>query len=347
MSLLATNLMSGSAFGAALLASGVYRPRIIVDQFSLQHSYMLGVFLTASGISALSMAALQSMGWMKSAARTQSSFLSRPYLGNVVGGALVGLGMALSGACPGTVLVQVAVGMRSGRLALAGGVAGGWLYSILRRNDVPPVASVKKTTEGPTALVPPTLHDRFGLDPFAVLAGYDFMILAILCALPLMGYQPPIARTASIIRAGTYIGAAQFLSLLLRRKPVGVSGVYGDLGNRLSQLGKAAFGRSSNAGQGGAALFPFSESTYFAAGLMLGAAALARHQPAFVAASNEVAVSEARSLLGGVIMVLGARLGGGCTSGHGLSGMATFSLASIATTAAMFGFGILASTVLL
>lgn len=52
MSLLATNLISGSAFGAALLASGVYRPRIIVDQFSLQHSYMLGVFLTASGISA-------------------------------------------------------------------------------------------------------------------------------------------------------------------------------------------------------------------------------------------------------------------------------------------------------
>lgn len=40
-------------------------------------------------------------------------------------------------------------------------------------------------------------------------------------------------------------------------------------------------------------------------------------------------------------MVLGAPLAGGCTSGHGISGLATFPWASFVTVAAMFGGGIL------
>ncbi len=35
------------------------------------------------------------------------------YDGNIVGGALVGVGMSLTGACPGTVIVQLAQGIPS------------------------------------------------------------------------------------------------------------------------------------------------------------------------------------------------------------------------------------------
>lgn len=45
------NIASGAIFGSALVASGVYQPAIIIDQLTLKHSYMLGVFLTASGTS--------------------------------------------------------------------------------------------------------------------------------------------------------------------------------------------------------------------------------------------------------------------------------------------------------
>lgn len=39
-------------------------------------------------------------------------------------------------------------------------------------------------------------------------------------------------------------------------------------------------------------------------------------------------------------MVFGARLAGGCTSGHGISGMSTLSISSIVTVASIFSGGI-------
>lgn len=44
--------------------------------------------------------------------------------------------------------------------------------------------------------------------------------------------------------------------------------------------------------------------------------------------------------LGGFLMIAGARTAGGCASGHGLSGMARLSLASVITVAGMFIGGI-------
>jgi hypothetical protein len=44
--------VSGAAFGAALTASGVWNPIVIVDQMRLHDFHMLKVFLTASSVSA-------------------------------------------------------------------------------------------------------------------------------------------------------------------------------------------------------------------------------------------------------------------------------------------------------
>lgn len=43
---------------------------------------------------------------------------------------------------------------------------------------------------------------------------------------------------------------------------------------------------------------------------------------------------------GGFVLLLGARIAGGCTSGHGISGMAQLSLSSFVAVAAMFAGGI-------
>lgn len=55
--------------------------------------------------------------------------------------------------------------------------------------------------------------------------------------------------------------------------------------------------------------------------------------------SNLLDVGIARSLLGGAVMVLGARMAGGCTSGHGISGLSGLSLASFVTVGACFAGG--------
>jgi uncharacterized membrane protein YedE/YeeE len=43
-----------------------------------------------------------------------------------------------------------------------------------------------------------------------------------------------------------------------------------------------------------------------------------------------------RSFIGGLFLVFGARLAGGCTSGHGISGISTFSKGSFLTISVMF-----------
>lgn len=52
------------------------------------------------------------------------------------------------------------------------------------------------------------------------------------------------------------------------------------------------------------------------------------------------------AFLAGFIMLFGARVAGGCTSGHGISGMAQLSAGSTLAVAAMFAGGILAATLL-
>ena len=53
------------------------------------------------------------------------------------------------------------------------------------------------------------------------------------------------------------------------------------------------------------------------------------------------------AFLGGFVMLLGARIADGCTSGHGLSGMAQLSVGSTVAVTAMFAGGIAAATLLL
>jgi uncharacterized protein len=52
------------------------------------------------------------------------------------------------------------------------------------------------------------------------------------------------------------------------------------------------------------------------------------------------------AFLGGFIMLFGARIAGGCTSGHGVSGIAQLSVGSTLAVAAMFAGGILTAALL-
>lgn len=53
------------------------------------------------------------------------------------------------------------------------------------------------------------------------------------------------------------------------------------------------------------------------------------------------------AFVGGFLMLIGARIADGCTSGHGLSGTAQLAVGSLVAVAAMFGGGILTATLFL
>jgi uncharacterized membrane protein YedE/YeeE len=73
-------------------------------------------------------------------------------------------------------------------------------------------------------------------------------------------------------------------------------------------------------------------------GAVLGSCALSR--AASLPLAPDIGISAIKATIGGVVLVFGARVGGGCTSGHGITGMSQLSIASFVTVAAMFGGGI-------
>src|ERR687885_450797 len=124
---------------------------------------------------------------------------------------------------------------------------------------------------------------------------------------------------ASGLMGGLLIGLAVTLMLLLNGRIAGISGIVGGLVN-------------PKAGDTG-------WRVAFVLGLLLGAMAyiLAAGGPAPV----EVLASPPAILIGGLLVGFGTRLGSGCTSGHGLCGMARFSRRSMVATAVFFGVAML------
>ena len=111
---------------------------------------------------------------------------------------------------------------------------------------------------------------------------------------------------------GLLIGSAAALLLLLTGRVAGVSGM------------------AATATRMGAGGTPWSAATAFLVGLPVGAALIA-----LLIRTPEVIVTSSVPLLivAGLLVGFGTRLGNGCTSGHGVCGMARLSPRSIAATA--------------
>lgn len=121
---------------------------------------------------------------------------------------------------------------------------------------------------------------------------------------------------------GAVIGLAAALMLLLNGRVAGVSGIAGSLvGGVLGRIGG-----------------PAAENAAFIAGLLLGPVAFLILFGAF----PEVHITGSLPILvvGGLLVGFGTRLGSGCTSGHGVCGLARLSRRSIAAVATFFAAAI-------
>lgn len=116
---------------------------------------------------------------------------------------------------------------------------------------------------------------------------------------------------------GLLIGLAVVLLLVLNGRLAGISGIVGGL---LSTRGTDRGWRA-----------------LFVVGLLLGVSA-------YVLVTGDSSVTVEASLpvlvVAGLLVGFGTRLGSGCTSGHGLCGMARLSKRSVAATAVFFGVAI-------
>lgn len=119
----AVGLLMGVVFGFALEKSRVFEPGIIVGQMQLRNFIMLKVFLAAVATGAVVLAALNGFGYVKLAPKAAL------YGADIVGGLILGAGISLAGACPGTTLAQIGAGYRDALFTLVGGLFGAVAYS--------------------------------------------------------------------------------------------------------------------------------------------------------------------------------------------------------------------------
>jgi hypothetical protein len=120
---IAVGLLMGVVFGFALEKSRVFEPGIIVGQMQLRNFIMLKVFLAAVATGAVVLAVLNGFGYVKLGPKAAL------YGADIVGGLILGVGISLAGACPGTTLAQIGAGYRDALFTLVGGLCGAVAYS--------------------------------------------------------------------------------------------------------------------------------------------------------------------------------------------------------------------------
>lgn len=128
----------------------------------------------------------------------------------------------------------------------------------------------------------------------------------------------------SALLGGALIGLASTLLMMLAGRIAGISGIFG---------GCLTF-------TGGDKVWRFA----FIFGLIL--APFISNFLGYPLATPNMPASWTTIVIAGVLVGLGSRLGGGCTSGHGVCGIARFSARSMAATAIFIGTAIIVVAVM-
>lgn len=162
-------LVMGAVFGFTLEKSRVFEPGMIVGQMQFRNFIMLKVFLTAVATGALVIAALHGFGLVKLGPK--ATF----YAADMIGGLMLGAGIALAGACPGTVLAQVGVGYRDAIFTLLGGLAGAAVFGYAE-----PALKPLLFASGPGKI---TFMDLTGLSYPVLALGLAVVLVGLLVAL--------------------------------------------------------------------------------------------------------------------------------------------------------------------
>lgn len=262
--------------------------------------------------------------------------------------------MALTGSCPGTVMVQVGMGLRSGYLVLAGSLIGGILFSgyshLLKRVSGP--GATKQKVEDVKQEVKPknTIYERLNTSELASAVTFWMAMIGMATAAKTYIPSQPTGLLNPII-GGVLMAFSQLTSLLITKNTLGVSSAYSTLGSLFwkaeSTLATKCGCTNDSEVAESKKPWPALAPVWFASGVALGSFLFWTLTGTTAASIPTVGggVTDTKALIGGFLLAFGARVAGGCTSGHGISGMATLSVASFISVAAMFGGGMIGAQI--
>jgi hypothetical protein len=120
-------IILGVFFGFALQRVGATNPQNIINMLRLTDLHLMKAIFFAIGISSALLFVLMTIGVIDAGHLSVKS----SYTGVILGGALLGLGFAVAGYCPGTGLTALADGRKDALFFVGGGLLGALLYTLV------------------------------------------------------------------------------------------------------------------------------------------------------------------------------------------------------------------------
>eukprot|EP00297_Palpitomonas_bilix_P008141 CAMPEP_0113872216 /NCGR_PEP_ID=MMETSP0780_2-20120614/3081_1 /TAXON_ID=652834 /ORGANISM="Palpitomonas bilix" /LENGTH=458 /DNA_ID=CAMNT_0000857705 /DNA_START=140 /DNA_END=1513 /DNA_ORIENTATION=- /assembly_acc=CAM_ASM_000599 len=355
--------LAGILFGWCAQKGMVYEPIAIRLQFVFQNFDMMKMFLGAAAAGQLVFFVMY-FASRRLFYTVRNDFLGciecKGMLGSGLGAAILGAGMVLGGGCPGMVLAQLGSGVPYAYITLLGCFAGALFYGFVEK-PLLRVASTGYLSEKHSVVEglfntkkTPLLLILFAL----ALSGVVVMIeLLSPWSADIATLLPPDLQNTTegvwgnyVLDAvswppamvGVIIGLLQLPITLLVGESLGSSTSYmmiiSQWVHALPERHRSKFPQmSSMASQ---AMNPEKWwQVFYVVGAVLGSLISATLSGTYGRTANGVFPLEA--FFGGMLMLFGSRFAAGCTSGHGLSGMALLISLSFVAVPCMFAGGII------
>eukprot|EP00127_Corallochytrium_limacisporum_P001069 Clim_evm7s37 gene=Clim_evmTU7s37 len=345
---------AGLLFGIALQKGRVSDPMNIAAQFTFEKFIMMKMFISALGTSMTMLSAMSLIPFTRpyydAAMREYATCCRRGLLQASLGGALLGMGMVTAGSCPGNVLLQLGALVQHSGVTFLGGLFGCAAYFVAEpivRQFISPVATTEHTFA--KSYLPSRSYVSMALPAtlacFLVVAGLEYAVpwqsevnvtgtgSGSAFALPAWtdAAWPPYM-------AGVLVGLLQVPLLFAVGDTAGSSGAYATVsGAAIKNLAPDYAAKHPAIRAATSSDLRAWWQLLYAAGSICGAF-LAANASGVLGAPPGLPLT--RSFIGGFLLLFGARMAGGCTSGHGISGMSFFAMNSLVATPAMFAGGI-------
>lgn len=239
-------------------------------------------------------------------------------IGTPLGGLIFGVGMAILGYCPGTLPISLGQGSIDALIGIVGGLVGGLLYTI----SYPAILQIMGSNLGQISLLS-LMGNRFCTGYFIVVFLISMVMILGAFILHKLDVKKGIASKRWIV---TGIGLAVLNVFLFYQgwmnKPMGASSSYPYVADCLTGLtSESYFSSVVNSG---------SWQVWFLLGAFLaGVASLMGKKNIKLALihsfwkeykGTSIAKRVIWAFIGGVLLIFGARMADGCTSGHIISG---------------------------
>lgn len=300
-------LLAGFLFGASLQSAKLNKYNTISGMARLEDYTVAKAILVAVGVGAILLNIEISMGF--------ATYHVKPLIlvGVSLGGLIFGVGMAILGYCPGTMAVSMGEGSLDALVGIIGGIIGAIAYTV--------VEPAIKGMMGPD-LGKVSLQSALGTGPlfFILLFGFGLALIYIAYWL----HKKEDAKSYNWLYAGGLLAILDSIVFLTSafNRPIGASTSYPYVGDLLTGLTQNQYFATIQKPGNWEMIFLVGA---FLSGLIV---SLIRKDFKFQLIYSGWSKTEGNSpskriiwaFIGGFILLFGARMAGGCTSGHIISG---------------------------